>query len=51
MMKRKEFVRRIFESILSLEIDSICLTKYEYVLVIVNEEKDIRCDEMVEVVL
>lgn len=51
MMKRKKFVKNIFESILSMKIDSICLTQYEYELAMVNKEKNIRYDEMVEIIL
>ncbi|NFQ67417.1 nucleotidyltransferase domain-containing protein [Clostridium sporogenes] len=50
MMKRKQLVKNIFEPILCMKIDSICLTKYEYGLIVMNKEKDIRYDEMVEVI-
>lgn len=51
IMKRKEFVRSIFEDIFAIKIDAICLTKYEYCLVRMDEEKNIGYDEMVEVIL
>lgn len=50
IMKRKDLVKSILEPILCMQIDSICLTKHEYELVIMDKQKNIRYDEMVEII-